>query len=166
MASVHQNSNLPTFWSGYVWIETDLLSYAISRVLSQLNLNFDASPNDLNLNKFDFGQWHPVVYFSRKMIPAKTQYKTHNTKLLTIVETFKTWRHYLEDCKYKVFILTNHNNLQRFIDTKSLSFCQVKWAQELFRYHFQINYRQSKANKAVDTLFCFLQKSLNKEKKL
>ena len=53
------------------------------------------------------------------MIPAETRYKTHDGKLPAIVEEFKTWRHYLEVCKHEVFILTDHNNLRRFIDTKS-----------------------------------------------
>ena len=52
------------------------------------------------------------------------------------------------------------------MDTKSLSFCQVRWAQELLRYHFQIDYRQGKANGAADALFQFPQKSSNKEEKL
>ena len=60
------------------------------------------------------------------MIPAETQYKTHNGKLLAIVEAFKTWHHYLEGCKYKVLILTDHNNLRDFIDTKNLSSRQVR----------------------------------------
>ena len=34
MVSVYQSSNPPTFWSRYVWIETDALGYAIGRVLS------------------------------------------------------------------------------------------------------------------------------------
>ena len=59
------------------------------------------------------------------MILAKTWYETHDGELLAIVEAFKTWRHYLEDCKHKVFMLTDHNNLQRCMDTKSLSSCQV-----------------------------------------
>ena len=44
-------------------------------------------------------------------------------ELLAIVKTFKIWLHYLKDCKYKIFILTNYNNLHWFRDTKSLSFC-------------------------------------------
>ena len=60
------------------------------------------------------------------MIAAGTRYKTHNAKLLAIVKAFKTYCHYLEGCKYKVFVLTNYNNLQRFIDIKNLSFCQVR----------------------------------------
>ena len=99
------------------------------------------------------------------MILAKTQYQTHNGKLLTIVKTFKIWRHYLKDFKHKIFVLINYNNLQRFIDTKSFSFRQVRWTQELFKYHFWIDYHQSKANGAADALSCFLQRNKDKEKK-
>ena len=35
-------------------------------------------------------QWYPVAYYSRKIILAKTWYKTHNSELLAIVEAFKT----------------------------------------------------------------------------
>ena len=89
-------------------IETDASGYTISEVLNQLTLD-------------NLGQWHPVAYFFWKMILAKTCYKTHNGELLTIVKGFKTWRHYLEGCKYEVFVLTDYNNLQQFMDTNSLS---------------------------------------------
>ena len=95
----------------------------MNNVLSQLA--FGTSPNVL-VTKTDLGQWHPVAFFSRKMISAETQYKTHNGELLAIIEAFKTWRHYLESCKHKVIVLTDYNNLRRFIDTKSLSFRQVR----------------------------------------
>ena len=107
-----------------------------------------------------------MAYYSRKIIPAKTRYETHDGELLAIVEAFKTWRHYLEGCKHEVLVLTDHNNLQRFMDTKSLSSCQVRWAQELFHYYFQIDYCQDKANRAADALSRFLQRSLDEEKKL
>ena len=99
------------------------------------------------------------------MIPAKTWYKTHNDELLAIVEAFKTWRHYLEGCKHKVLALTNYNNLCHFIDIKSLSFRQICWSQELFKYYFRIDYCQDKANGAVDVLFCFPQRKEDKEEK-
>ena len=72
------------------------------------------------------------------MIPAETWYETHNNEFLAIVKAFKTWRHYLESCKHEVFVFTDNNNLRCFMDTKSSR--QVCWAQELSRYHFQINY--------------------------
>ena len=74
------------------------------------------------------------------MILAKMRYEMHDAELLAIVEAFKNCRHYFENCQYKVLVLTNHNNLHRFMDTKSLSSCQVRWAQGLFRYYFCINY--------------------------
>ena len=59
------------------------------------------------------------------MIPTEIQYKIYNDELLAIIEAFKTWRHYLKSCKHKVLVLTDYNKLQRFMDTKSLSFKQV-----------------------------------------
>ena len=100
------------------------------------------------------------------MIPAKTRYETHDNELLAIVEVFKTWRHYLKGCKHEVLVLTDHNNLRQFMDTKSLSSRQVRWAQELSRYHFRIDYRQGKANGAADALSRFPQRSQDEEEKL
>ena len=52
------------------------------------------------------------------------------------------------------------------MDTKSLSSRQVRWAQELSRYHFRINYRQGKANAAADALLRFPQRSQDEENEL
>ena len=133
----------------HIQIETDALGYAIGGVLSQLT--FRTSPNGIVI-KTDLGQWHLIAFFLRKIIPAETQYETHNGELLAIIEVFKTWCHYLEGCKHEVLILTDYNNFHHFMDTKSLSSQQVRWAQELSRYHFRIDYRQGKANAAADAL--------------
>ncbi len=52
---------------------------------------------DLNSDfpKSKIGQWHPIVFFSQKIILLKTRYETHNQEIRAIVEVFKTWRHYL-----------------------------------------------------------------------
>ena len=60
-------------------------------------------------------------------------------------------------------MLTDHNNLCRLINMKSLSSRQVRWAQELSRYHFRIDYRQGKANGAADALSRYPQRSQGKE---
>ena len=147
----------------HIWIETNALSYAFGGVLSQLASGI--SPDGV-VTKADLGQWHPVVFFCRKMIPAETWYKTHDGELLAIVQAFKTWRHYLKGCKYKILVLTDHNKLCCFIDRKSLSSRQVRWAQELSQYHFRINYRQGKANAAADALLRFPQRSQDEEEEL
>ncbi len=86
------------------------------------------------------------------MIPVETRYKAHDGELLAIIEAFKIYRHYLKGCKHEVLILTNHNNPKRFMGTKNLSSRQVRWAQDLSRYHFWIDYQQGKANGAADAL--------------
>ena len=66
------------------------------------------------------------------MISAETRYKTHDGELLAIIEAFKTWKHYLEGSQHKVLVLTDYNNLRQFMNTKSLSSRQIRWAQKLF----------------------------------
>ncbi len=82
----------------YIRIETNVSSYTISGILSQLTSD-------------DLGRWYLLAFFSRKMIPAETWYETHNGELLTIIEVFKTWKYYLEGYKYEVLVLIDHNNL-------------------------------------------------------
>ena len=147
----------------HIWIEIDALGYAIGAVLSKPTSG--TSPDGVVI-KTDLGQWHLVAFFLRKMIPAETQYKTHNGELLAILKAFKTWRHYLEGCKHEVLVLTDYNNLCRFMDIKSRSSRQVRWAQEFSQYYFQIDYRQNKANVAVDTLSQVFQKNQDKEDEL
>ena len=105
------------------WIETDAVRYAIGGLLNQLVSG--TSPNEV-LTKANLGQWHPVVFFFTEMIPIKTWYKTYKNEILAIVEPFNTWCHYLEGCKHKILILTDHNDLRCFMDTKNLSSRQVR----------------------------------------
>ena len=98
------------------------------------------------------------------MILAEIRYETHDGELLAIVEALKNWRHYLKSFWHKVLVLTHHNNLWRFMDTKSLSFRKVRWAQELSHYYFWINYCQGKANGAIDALSWYLQRIAEEEK--
>ena len=52
------------------------------------------------------------------------------------------------------------------MDIKSLSSRQVRWAQKLSKYYFQIDYWQGKANRPADALSRFPQRSSDKEEKL
>jgi hypothetical protein len=57
-------------------LETDASKFAITAILSQLQ---------------EDGQWRPVAFWSRKLIPAETRYETHDQELLAIVAAFKQW---------------------------------------------------------------------------
>ena len=52
------------------------------------------------------------------------------------------------------------------MNTKSLSSRQVRWSQELFKYYFQIDSCQNKANRAADALSYFPQRNEDEEEKL
>ena len=114
-------------------VETDASDRAIGAILSQQD---------------EDGHWHPVAYLSRKMIPAEGNYEVHDKELLAIVDAFKHWRHYLEGARHEVLVLTDHNNLRKFMETTRLSPRQVRWAQELSRYNFVIDYRPGTKNPA------------------
>ena len=137
----------------HIRIQTDTSGHAIGGILGQLTLD-------------DLGRWHPVAFFFRKIILAKTWYETHDNELLAIVEALKTWKHYLMGCKNEILVFTDHNNLQHFMDLKNLSSWQVWWAQELSSYHFQIDYQQDKANGAADALFQYSQRNTEEEETL
>ena len=70
----------------HIRIEIDVFGYAIEKVLSQLILR--TSPNKIVI-KADLDQWHPIIFFSRKIILVETQYKTYDSELLAIVKIFK-----------------------------------------------------------------------------
>lgn len=88
----------------HIPIKTNALDYTISRILSLLSSDWEAL-DGLNLIKSVFSQWYLIAYFSRKMIPAETWYKTYNAKLLPIVEVLKTLWHYLVGYNIKFLYL-------------------------------------------------------------
>lgn len=107
----------------HMLIATGVLSYAIDRIICQL-----ISDNS--------SRWHPMTFFSQKMIPTYTSYETHDNELLAIKKVLKTWRHHLKRCKHEVLDLTDYNNLHCFMDKRSLSPRQVRLIQGLTKYYF------------------------------
>ena len=114
-------------------METDASGQAVAAVFSQLQEN---------------GKWHPVAFFSRKMIPAEKSYETHDQELLAIVAAFKHWRHYCEGSSYPIEVLTDHNNLKGFMKVKILNGRQARWAVKLAAFDFTISHQAGRRNPA------------------
>lgn len=87
-------------------LETDASGKAIGGVLRQ---------QDTDMN------WHPIAYYSRKMLPAERNNETPGAELLAIVEGFKTRRHYLEGAAHTILVPTDHKNLKNFMETSRRS---------------------------------------------
>ena len=58
----------------FIKIETNAFNFKLIDILSQFQKN---------------KQWRSVVFYSKKMISAERNYKTHNQKLLIIMMCFK-----------------------------------------------------------------------------
>ena len=114
-------------------VETDASIVGLAGILSQL---------------LDSGEWHPVAFWSRKLIPAESRYETHDQELLAIVMVFKHWRHYLKGSYHTIEVLTDHNNLRGFMNVKELNWRQAQWAMKLAAFDFNILHRSDKTNPA------------------
>lgn len=119
-------------------IQTDMLGYIIGRFLSQITLNKHFSNpmtyKDSNFSKFEPSSYYLLVFFLQMIILTKTCYGFFDWELLAIIKVFMTWCNYLESCKYKVFVLTDHNNFHLFMDSKYLSFKQVCLLLKKYKY--------------------------------
>ena len=80
------------------------------------------------------------------MISTKQNYKTHDQKLLIIINLFKQWKHYSKNNSYSIEIWCDHNNFKNFMRQKKLNFKQARWALKLIVYDFEIFHRSKIKN--------------------
>jgi hypothetical protein len=92
------------------------------------------------------GQWRPIDFFSRKLIAAEYNYDTHDQELLAIVKSLEHWRQYLEGVHFE--LLTDHQNLKWFMETKTLNHRQVRSFLVLSEFDFVITHRPGATNPA------------------
>ena len=97
-------------------------------------------------------QLHPVAYRSRKFSGQELNYDVHDKKLLAIVDAFDEWQAYLEGLRHPIIVYSDHKNLSYFTTTKKLNQQQVRWAELLPSYDFQIHYWKGSKNGQADAL--------------
>ena len=119
-------------------LETDALGRGLAGILSQ---EFEESDRRKN--------WHPIAFFSRKFSSAEKNYDTHDREMLSIVASFQHWRHYLEGAK-RTEVITDHDNLKKFISQTTLNGRQARWLIQLIPYDFEISFRKG-INNPADT---------------
>ncbi|CCO36910.1 Retrotransposable element Tf2 155 kDa protein type 1 [Rhizoctonia solani AG-1 IB] len=119
------------------FLECDASDYATGAILSQKNLE---------------GKLHPVAYLSKSLAPAERNYDIFDKELLAVIRALKEWRHLLEGSELPIQILTDHKNLEYFSTSQSLNKRQIRWANFLVDYNFQIIYRPGSQNKKADIL--------------
>ena len=98
-------------------------------------------------------EWHSIVYFSRKFSDSELNYSVYNKKLMTIVMSFKQWRHYLEDV-LEIEVWSDHANFKQFMSQMMLNSCQACWLIQLTSYDFTIQYSQDTLNPVNESSWC------------
>ena len=96
----------------------------------------------------------PIVYMSKKMLPAETRYPIHHKEMLAIAYALKEWRHYLHGAQFQVRILTDHKSLVHFDTQPKLSERQARWNEFIseFGNNIIIEYQEGKKNVVADAL--------------
>jgi hypothetical protein len=86
------------------------------------------------------------------MTLLKLNYNIYNKKLLAIITVLKKWRVFLQGIMELFIIKMDYKNLIGFLTTKKLNQRQVKWAEILIKYYFEIKYIKGIDNIRADTL--------------
>jgi transposase InsO family protein len=118
-------------------VETDALDKAIGACLSQAD---------------DKGKLRPVAYLSRKFTPAESNYEVHDKELLAIIEAFRHWRVYLEGQAYEIKVISDHQNLTRFLTIHILTSRQMRWYEDIATFRMKIHYRKGSENARADAM--------------
>jgi transposase InsO family protein len=121
-----------------VMVLTDASDFAMAAILLQ------PQTSELATNC----HWKPVAFWSKKFSGPSERWHTHDKELSAIVEAFLTWRHYLEHAPSTIRVLSDHANLKYFMTTKDLTPKQARWAEELARFDFEIEYKPGQENPA------------------
>jgi len=86
------------------------------------------------------------------MTPPELNYDIYNKELLGIVVVLKEWKVFLQDTKEPFVVKIDYKNLTSFLMTKELNRRQIKWAEMLAEYYFEIEHVKGSDNAKADAL--------------
>ena len=93
-----------------------------------------------------------VIYYSQKITLLELNYNIYNKELLAIVVILKEQRAFLQGIVELFVVKIDHKNLTGFLIIKELNQRQVRQAEILFKYYFEIKYISGIDNARVDIL--------------
>jgi hypothetical protein len=91
-----------------------------------------------------------VAYSSRQLKVHEKNYPTHDLELAVVVHALKTWRHYLYEQKWDIYIY--HKSLKYIFTQSELNMRQRRWLELIKDYELEINYHPGKSNVVADAL--------------
>ena len=117
-------------------LETDASKDRLGAVLSQKQTD---------------GQYHPVAYDSRSLMPHEKYY--HSIKLEFLVLKWMVTEHFKEYLPYQPFLVkTDNNPLTYIMTTPNFDATSHWWVGALVRFNFQLEYQKGCKNFVADVL--------------
>ncbi len=115
-------------------------------------LQTDASDTGLGavLSQIQEGEEHPVIYISRKLIPAERNYAAVEKEALAVKWAVLKLRYYLLGRKFT--LVTDHAPLQWMARAKDTNARVTRWFLALQDFHFVVRHRAGAANANADGL--------------
>ncbi len=93
---------------------------------------------------------HAVAYESRRLRDAELHASIYEKELMAVVHALSVWKHYLLGADF--VIKTDHQSLRYFLSQRKLSEKQMRWANFLSMFHFQILHTSGNKNVVADAL--------------
>ena len=118
-------------------VEPDASGYAIGGVLLQRNKD---------------GVLHPCAYLSKKMSPAESNYEIHDKELLAVIRCLEEWDSELRSVTKPFTILSDHKNLEFFMQPRKLTERHVRWSIFLSRYNLIMQHKAGSKQILADAL--------------
>ena len=131
-------------------ISSPILSFPT--VDGEFILDTDASNHGLGavLSQIQDGKEKVLAYYSRVFNKAERNYCVTRRELLAIVDSFKTFHHYLYGRKF--LVRTDHVSLRWLMSFKDLEGQLARWLERLQEYDFEIQHRAGKLHSNADAL--------------
>ena len=97
------------------------------------------------------GQYHPVTYASRALMPHEKNY--HSTKLEFLALKWAVTEHFREYLLYQSFLVkTDNNPLTYIMMTPNLDATGHQWVRALAQINFKLEYQKGSDNTVADML--------------
>jgi hypothetical protein len=120
-----------------VELETDASDFAMGATVGQRD---------------DEGRMRPIAFASKKLHGAELNYPIYDKEFMAIIFGFKEFRHYLIGNMHKVKVYTDHKNIAYFASTQQLNGRQIRWAEYLSEFNYEIIHRKGSENGRADAL--------------
>jgi hypothetical protein len=120
-----------------VYIDADASNEAIGGVLTQ---------------KDDEGRDYAVSYFSRCLSAPEKNYCVTRKELLSVIESLRYWKHYVQGHPHPVVVRSDHSSLQWLRNFKEPSGQLARWLEKLAEFNFTIEHRKGTSALNADGL--------------